>query len=705
MDDRQIAAYLQEMERQAVSYRDSDLAEDQATAIDFYEAQPFGDEEEGRSQVVVPVVQEVCDYMTVSVLRTFISGDRVVEFEPKSEDTEAVAEEASEAINFVFMNEQAGKRVLHDWLKCGLVERICAIKTMCVQDERRTRRTITLTSDELAGMSEDDVPEDLKVIAVTDNGDDSFTVKVETTRKRKRYIDLPIPNYELLFSPRTRHEDESEYIAHRCKKTLSDLIEMGFDRDKVENMSAYDNVSDSRENATWGDEWHDTANDNIPGLRKVTLLEEYARIDWDGDGKAELIRVQRVGNVILDVEEVDENPFVVFCPFPRPHRLVGNSLADKVMDIQRNKSVVMRQSFDAMYLSNDPKLWLPAESTTDDTIDDLLTKGPGVIVRGRGARPEPLVTPYDIGKTISMMDLLSGEQESRTGITRLNQGLDAEAMNKTATGMALQSSQGQQIEEFVALQFADALARLFVKKLRLMIEHGDPIALRIDGEFREADPSTWDDDLTVNVRVGLGSGKKDQRIQGRMMIAQLQADAFASGTGLVDERGMYNTGAGIVRDLGLGDPNDYFIDPDAEPEIDEQTGQPKVKEEKPDPEAMKVQAEMQMQQAKLQGEQQLAEAKLQGDQASQAAKIEHAREEAALKQQLAREQAEFEAGLAIEKMEREHALELQRMEREAELEERRMAREERVAEHSAGLAEKAHDAKLSANRAGGALDK
>jgi hypothetical protein len=45
------------------------------------------------------------------------------------------------------------------------------------------------------------------------------------------------------------------------------------------------------------------------------------------------------------------------------------------------------------------------------------------------------------------------------------------------------------------------------------------------------------------------------------------------------------------------------------------------------------------------------------------------------------------------------------MDREAELEERRMAREERVAVHSAGLAEKAQDAKLSQNRSGGALDK
>jgi hypothetical protein len=56
------------------------------------------------------------------------------------------------------------------------------------------------------------------------------------------------------------------------------------------------------------------------------LREEYKRIDMDGDGIAEMVQVFRVDDVILSVEEVDENPFVVWCPFPRAHRMVGNSL-------------------------------------------------------------------------------------------------------------------------------------------------------------------------------------------------------------------------------------------------------------------------------------------------------------------------------------------------------------------------------------------
>lgn len=626
MTDQMLSTYLQEMERQAIDYRSSDLAHEQEAAIDFYEGKGFGDEELGRSQVVVPVVQEVCDYMAVSVLRTFISGDRVVEFEPKNEEGQQGAADASEGVNHVFMREQDGYKVLHDWLKTGLVEKICATKTACVEDEKRTRRTVVVSEEELALLMGEQ-PD--SIIGVTDNGDGSFQVKIQQVRKTKRYIDLPIPNYELLFSPRTRHEDESEYIAHRCKKTVSDLIEMGFDRDKVEGLPAYGNVSDGRENATWDDEWRSTTNDDIPGLRKVTLLEEYARIDYDGDGVAELLRVFRVGPVILEAEEVEEQPFVVFCPFPRPHRMVGNSLADKVMDIQRNKSVIMRQTFDAMYLSNDPKLWLPHESTTDDTIDDLLTKGPGVIVRGKGSRPEPLVTPFEPGKTIAIMELLSGEQESRTGITRLNQGLDAEAMNKTATGMALQHSQGQQMEEFVARNFAESLARLFMKKLRLMIEHGDPIAMRVDGKFKEANPSEWSDDVGVSIRVGLGSGKKEQRLQNRMQIAELQKEALAMG--LAGPKQLYNSGAGIIRDAGLGDPNDFFIDPDGE---EYQPPQPQDNGEQ-----AKAMAAIEQAKAKGAADMQIAREKMEGE-------IMLAREKMSAEMDLARDKMMMEASVA-----------------------------------------------------------
>lgn len=680
MTPEQLAAYLAEMEREAITFRASDLADEQATAIDFYEAKPFGDEIDGQSQVVVPVVQEVVDYTTVSVLRTFISGDNVVEFDAKEEEDQDAAEEATGAINQAFMREQDGYKVLHNWLQTGLIEKIGVVKTYCTEDKKRRRETGIVDEDELTVLMD---AQDVKIIAAEQNEDGTWTITGESEQTRKKYIDLPIPNYEFLFSARTRHEDESDYLCHRSRKTVSELIGMGFDRDAVDSLPSNDVThNDEREVSTWDDDGYRANNESIPGLRRVMLREEYARIDYDGDGVAELLRIYRVGNTILEAEEVEDQPFVVFCPFPRAHRMVGNSLADKVMDLQRNKSVVLRQTFNGFYLTNSPRWWLPEESMGDTTVEDLLTVAPGVIVRGRGITPpQPLSQPYDVSRSIGLFEFMNGEQETRTGITRLNQGLDADTLNKTASGQAMLSAQGQQMEEFIARNFAESLARLFQKKLKLMKEHGEPVAVRVGGEFKMADPKEWVDDMDIMIRVGLGSGKKDQRMAFRMQLAQMQAEAFQMGTGLVDAKRLYNTGAGFVKDAQLGDPNDYFIDPDGK----ETQPQP----EKPDPEMMKVQAEQQRQQMKLEGEQQ-----------AMAAKIQMAREESDAKLQFEREKASLEADLAQQKAATEAQLAEQRMQQEMALAERQMQMEAHIA---AAKVDSNERVQMKRNRPGGSL--
>lgn len=105
------------------------------------------------------------------------------------------------------MHGQDGAKVLHDWLQTGLLEKICAVETTCVEEEKRDRRTITVSEEELAVLLETVEPIRLSEV------EGGYQVTIETVRKTKRYVDMPIPNYESLFSPRTRHEDESEIFA------------------------------------------------------------------------------------------------------------------------------------------------------------------------------------------------------------------------------------------------------------------------------------------------------------------------------------------------------------------------------------------------------------------------------------------------------------------------------------------------------------
>jgi hypothetical protein len=483
--------------------------------------------------------------------------------------------------------------------------------------------------------------------------------------------------------------DDKVYRSHSCRKTLSDLIAMGFDRETVESLPVESDTldTDQRSQARWRNQnWEDRARKG--NNREVILHEEYDWLDIDGDGVSELIRAFRVGDVLLSWEEWEEQPFVGWCPYPRAHRMVGKGLSEKVMPDQRVESVITRQMLDGLYASNTPRRWLPQESTTETTIDDLLTVRPGGIVRGKGLQaPVNMSENFDLSKSLNVLERFSQRRQSRTGILELGKGMDKDALNDTARGQSQLMAAGEKQIRYVARNFGEAMAEMFLKLMRLVRMHGEQLTVKIGKQFTPIDPSTWPEDMDLSIKVGLGTNGKDRRIGYRMSIAGIQAEAKANGVAIVEDKHLYNTAAGLIRDMDLGDPGDFFLDPESD--IDPETGQPRMKEEKPDPEMMKAQAE-----AMLQAE------KLKGEQASSQAKMDLMRQEAGLKAQLARDQAQSEAELARDKADFEAQLAQQRMAMEEQLAERRMMMEERMADRRANLAE---TATLSRNRPGGSL--
>ena len=671
----------------------------QEAARKFYEGKPFGNEVVGRSQIVLPDVQETIDYMVPSVLRTFVSGDRVVEFEATDEQDEAGADEATAAVGYSFMRQQDGYRVLHDWLTCGLLEKYGVTKTTMVDEERVTRQRVTITDPvELEGFQGE-------VEDAEDNGDGSYTLALKSETKIKRFVDETIPAEEFRYSARARHEDEADYLAHVSVKTRSDLVDMGFDREQAYKVPTYSSLPRDRE-----DDYYEPDPESTTALQMVELREEYARIDMDGDGIAERVKVFRVENEVMRwadgedaIEVVDEQPFSVFTPFPRPHRLVGYSLADKVMDIQLGRSMIARQLFDGMVQANMPRPIVETRAMDENTIDDLLSPIAGAPIRVASAGGvQPYATTFDVGKSLTVMEWMTGERESRTGITRLNQGLDADALNKTATGTAMMQAQGQQQEEFIARNFAEAFSRLMAKKYRLMRREGNPFKIKVDGQYKEVDPSKWPEDVNLSIRVGLGTGNKDKRVQARMAMIPVLSEGTAIGE--VSPKQRFNFIDGLVRDLGIGQGDQFWKNPDAPPEIDPMTGQPKVEQEQPDPEAeaakaeqaredAKFQAEQQRAQAQMQLEQEKASAQLQITQANNAANVQAMREKHAMDMEQAREKAALEAQLSRDKADAEAQIAIYRIDKEAE-----------VKRYAASMGGSKDESGIGQNREGGALD-
>lgn len=672
--------------------RDDTLEEERETAIERYNGEPYGDEEEGSSQVVARDTAETIDYMTISILRTLISGERVVEFVHRDADK---AHEATETIMHLLMDEQDGYQILHDWLKSGLLEKNAV--AMTYPETRQPKRVEMQVPAPLL----DQVDAIEAEFAGTDpeTGAEIYNVVIKKEQPPK-FCDAAVPNEEFYCSPDARTIDEAPLKGRRVRKSISDIIGMGIPREEAEAISSDGYYNDAVTSAR--DEDRYTQGYDRQGLaRQVWWHEDYVRFDENGDGIAELLYVQRSADFkvfsIQELEDEEDHPFVDWCPYPMPHRRVGQSLADKVMDLERINTVVLRQTLDGFYIGNNPSTYLHEDSIGENTIDDILNVRAGRVVRWKGAvAPVERSGTFDPSAGLTMMERLERMRETRTGITRLNMGLDEETLNQTAKGQAQLIARGEQQEEYIARNFANAVARLITKKAKTLRRYGQPIMVPIDGEYTEVDPTQWPDDMIARARVGLGASRKDQRMALRREVIGMQQAAFEAGLGIVDEQKFYNSAKGFIADANLGDVNKYFN----EPPKDEQ-GNPLPKQPQPDPEMAKVQAQAQLQAqkqqteqqiaaAKLQTEQQIAAVKLQTDQQRAAAELQAVRERASAELDLARAKASAEIGLSREKMFAELELERERMAMQAQMDSQRIANEKEV--------------KLDKNRSGGRLD-
>ena len=684
MDESELAALLGMQERMAVSYWTSEIASEQAAAIDYYYGLSHDAPRPGRSSVVDHVVAEVVDNALAALLKPFVSAEDAVVFNPRKAEDEQDADQATEYVNFVFQNDNNGFLILHDWFKAALLEKLATVKIWWHDKsgpQKATHKGISaIDVENIIAKAEAGEIKDLEITRSPDEDsfDATFTEDYEDGCVRIECI----PSEEFLISPMTRNADEAPYIAHRAKVSRSDLIGMGFDAKVVDTLPTwnYGVQDDPRSQARYRDEeWQTSQTDK--SQETIQILHEFPLVDYDGDGISERRAIIRSGATILYNEVADDHPFALLCPVPMPHKVYGLSLADQVMDLQRVSSTLTRQMLDNLYLHNNPRPELPEGAERDDgtTLEDLQTTAPGAIIRTRMAgQLSTFTVPFVGDKVLAALEWADQQQQARTGINGHGQSLDTDALKKpqTATQAALDDNKRNERVEMIARIFAETgVKQLFRKILRLVVTHQPrERVIRLRNEWVQIDPRGWDAEMDMSISVGIGVGNKQE--QAASMAQALEVSerlAMSPYAGLVTADNVYNQVKKLFNALGIKNTDAFITDPkNAEP-------QP----EQPDPEAMKVQADAQAQQAKLAI-----------DRENNAAQMAFQREKGALELDLAREKAKAEIGLARDKADAEFELAMRQQDREFEL-----AR--RSDEHEAAMGEAA----LGTNRPGGDLDK
>ena len=99
------------------------LSEDIASSIDYYLGEPFGNEEEGKSQVVSRDVMDVIEWVMPSLMRIFTSNEEAVVFDPVQPEDERAAKQETQIVNHVFYKENDGFLNLYTFFKDALLSK------------------------------------------------------------------------------------------------------------------------------------------------------------------------------------------------------------------------------------------------------------------------------------------------------------------------------------------------------------------------------------------------------------------------------------------------------------------------------------------------------------------------------------------------------------------------------------------------------
>lgn len=555
-------------------------------AVSYYLGRPYGNEVAGKSSVTTREVAEAVDGALPQLIKIFNQSVDVVEFTPQNDGDATVAENVTAYVNHIWNKDNSGAIIMHNWFWSSLVNKVGIVKAFWdVKEDANEEEYFGLSQEELGMLMQEpsvEIVEQEEIMGepipvgvdpmtgepLVQNAPSMFNVKLKKTVDASRVKIENVSSAEFMIDRHADTIDDARFVAERKMMTRSDLVAMGYDKDVVANLSTDDNVGLGED----GFEFNplNDVNNTDPSQDLIAYYECYIDIG-DEDGLAKKHRICYASKQILSDEEIDYVPYYSLCPFPIPHTFYGQSMADRTMELQFIKSTITRQMLDNLYLTNNSRVGAVEGQVN---LDDLLNSTAGGIIRMKNPNAVvPMQVQSSAGQSFPMLEYLDQVQAKRTGVSDMNQGLDANVLqNVSATAVATMTAQSQGKLELIARIFADTGVKSLMQGiLHLVCKYqNEPRAMAINGKPMNIDPREWDNLYNVNINVGLGNGTANEKIAMLQMIMGKQEQVlqqYGLDNPLVDIKQYRQTLAKFINASGYKDDAQFIK------EIDDQAMQ------------------------------------------------------------------------------------------------------------------------------------
>lgn len=572
--EEKLLNYLKNRHSAAQRYYEEEIEPKIAERIDVYYAKEafYAKMFERLSEISSLTASDVADtieWIMPSMMKIFFGGQSVIQVLGTQDDDVTNSETMQELIDYQIQRRNKGFLKFHNWMKYALITNMATTKCRWERETKPTDYVQQMTQEEMDMLLAQQKRS--KIIEAVEIAPGLFNVRWRNEKviKNQPVIDFLLAS-EFRFAPDARDVDELDFSEHIQAVTLDSIrrkVKSGEyrkltddDEKKLDGLT-YTRLDEKTRRFTYQQNWD--ANDDTPN-KKVEIRETYVKYDVNDDGLLEDIIVWWSGDIVLRIEEnaIGRHPFFSLSPTLDPHQLFAErGFSEMIAQIQHLKTALLRLLVYNITLANNPQA--AVDMTKFQDIDDLLEGRQYWRINGD---PHNAVFPIPSSQisplTMPFMEYLEGQKENKTGITRYNQGADANSLNKTATGMSMIMGAANQRLELIARIFAETgfvqLFRYIAMLNQMYID--DDTTIRLTNKTLRINPANLVGDFDFTISAGIGTGTKEVNIQQLQLLLGMYPQLLQ--LKIATPQNVYKCVKKLIEEMGYKNSDDYVTDPE-----------------------------------------------------------------------------------------------------------------------------------------------
>lgn len=522
-------------------------------------------------------VKDIVEWMMPSFTEVYFGAEKIIGIFGRSPEDDV--EPLEKVIQFQTQTQNKGYQVIDQWVRDAIEAGLGVMKLTWQRRSEKKKNWYRVSADEYYSMDEEAARRMVKDTRVNPDGTYDVLVEEEVVTTNQPVMENLKPG-EYIFDPDTDSKGRHLFECHRRKVPYDEILRRSktgefrnVDKDfpltdpSSEENNTMSEIEDAINNYAPRDTDEGTSVGTIDGQegRKLVVLNDcWGFYDVDGDGLLEYMHVVVCNGVVLKAEvwEHEVSPFFKISFYAKSYQHWKEGVADYLQDIQDLKTALTKQAIVNTTLNNRRQF----------AIDERSSKGVEDVVSGRQVIRLDLMNGGSVRDFIQVMPKCELDpntfglieqagvwSEQKTGITKYNQGLDSDSLNKTATGITkIMAASQQRLRKMARDGAENGLVPMYKHLIELNVKYLDSnFTFRVANEFFEFSPDDIKGEFDVQITSNIGLQDKQLTIQNLMTILSSVLPMLLQ-IGIASPVGLYNTAKQLIQEMGFNNSEKYL---------------------------------------------------------------------------------------------------------------------------------------------------